>query len=31
MLSDGGLKLIFERTTGHCHFCGDPLILAKYG
>jgi 5-methylcytosine-specific restriction endonuclease McrA len=31
MLSDATLKLIFDRTAGHCHFCGDPLVLAKYG
>lgn len=25
------LKLIFSRTSGHCHFCGDPLIFGKRG
>jgi len=25
------LALIFQRTEGHCHFCGDPLQLQKYG
>lgn len=24
------LKAIFDRTEGHCHFCGDSLIWAKY-
>jgi HNH endonuclease len=31
MLTDGALTVVFGRTTGHCHFCGDPLVLAKYG
>ncbi len=31
MLTDGALRVVFDRTAGHCHFCGDPLILAKYG
>src|SRR5271170_7302000 len=31
MLTDGSLRAVFERTTGHCHFCGDLLILSKYG
>lgn len=25
------LKLIFSLTSGHCHFCGDPLIFARRG
>ena len=31
MFNSNQLKEIFERTNGHCHFCGDPLILEKYG
>jgi 5-methylcytosine-specific restriction endonuclease McrA len=31
MLSNVAIKVIFDKTAGHCHFCGDPLILAKYG
>jgi 5-methylcytosine-specific restriction endonuclease McrA len=27
MLSDAQLAEIFSRTKGHCHFCGDPLVL----
>jgi 5-methylcytosine-specific restriction endonuclease McrA len=23
-------KVIFEKTQGVCHFCGDPLIFEKY-
>jgi hypothetical protein len=25
------LKLIFSRTSGHCHFCGDRLIFSRRG
>lgn len=25
------LAAIFQRTEGHCHFCGDPLLLERYG
>ncbi len=31
MFSNSTLKLIFDRTSGHCHFCGDPLIFGRYG
>lgn len=31
MFSEKNLKEIFEKTNGHCHFCGDGLILKKYG
>ena len=24
------LKVIFNRTGGHCHFCGDRIVLSKY-
>ena len=30
MFSDAQLTVIFGKTRGHCHFCGDALILAKY-
>jgi len=30
MFSDSQLKMIFGKTEGHCHFCGDPLLWAKY-
>lgn len=30
MFSNSTLKLIFDRTSGHCHFCGDVLTFAKY-
>lgn len=25
------LRQIFNRTNGHCHFCGDKLVFEKYG
>ena len=25
------LRQIFDRTNGHCHFCGDKLVFEKYG
>lgn len=31
MFSDNQLAEIFNRTKGHCHFCGDPLVLEMYG
>ena len=30
MFSDAQLTKIFGKTQGHCHFCGDALVLAKY-
>jgi 5-methylcytosine-specific restriction endonuclease McrA len=31
MFSDNQLTEIFNRTKGHCHFCGDPLVFDSYG
>jgi 5-methylcytosine-specific restriction endonuclease McrA len=31
MFTNNKLKAIFEKTEGHCHFCGDSLVLEKYG
>lgn len=31
MITNRKIKGIFDRTHGHCHFCGDSLILEKYG
>lgn len=31
MSSNKELQLIFNKTSGHCHFCGDQLVLNKYG
>ena len=25
------LKIIYSKTKGHCHFCGDPVIFNRYG
>ena len=30
MFSNSTLRSIFDRTFGHCHFCGDLLIFEKY-
>jgi len=29
MFTKNKIKEIFSKTKGHCHFCGDPLILEK--
>ena len=31
MISNDKLKTVFNKTLGHCHFCGDPLDFQKYG
>ena len=31
MIQNSKLKSVFEKTKGHCLFCGDPLIFEKYG
>ena len=31
MFSDKQLAELFNRTKGHCHFCGDPLVFDSYG
>ncbi|MDD5041489.1 MAG: HNH endonuclease [Candidatus Peribacteraceae bacterium] len=31
MFGSKSLLIIFQKTEGHCHFCGDPLRLHKYG
>ena len=31
MFSDEKLHLIFRKTSGHCHFCGDRLVFKRYG
>lgn len=31
MFTNQILKTIFEKTHGHCHFCGDKLVFEKYG
>ena len=30
-MNENQLRLIFQRTQGHCHFCGDPLDFEKRG
>ena len=31
MITNNKLKLVFEKTKGHCHFCGDSIVFEKYG
>jgi len=31
MFNTKTLKEIFDRTEGHCHFCGDAISFKKYG
>ncbi len=31
MLTNTKLKKIFDKTKGHCHFCGDPIVFEEYG
>jgi hypothetical protein len=30
-MTEGQLRAIWERTGGHCHFCGDPVKFEKRG
>lgn len=30
-MTNNQLKIIFAKTEGHCHFCGDSLVFGKYG
>lgn len=31
MITNKKLVIVFNKTNGHCHFCGDVLKLEKYG
>jgi 5-methylcytosine-specific restriction endonuclease McrA len=31
MITNSKLIAVFNKTNGHCHFCGDPVMLEKYG
>lgn len=31
MFTDKQLREIFDKTGGHCHFCGDRLYFKRYG
>jgi 5-methylcytosine-specific restriction endonuclease McrA len=31
MITKQNLQLIYNKTSGHCHFCGDSVIFGKYG
>jgi hypothetical protein len=30
-MRESGLRAIFDKTTGHCHFCGDPITFENRG
>jgi len=30
-MREGTLQRIFEKTDGHCHFCGDPIKFEMRG
>jgi 5-methylcytosine-specific restriction endonuclease McrA len=30
-MRDSNLRAIFDKTHGHCHFCGDPLVFINRG
>ncbi len=30
-MTEGQLRQIWEKTQGHCHFCGDPVHFEKRG
>jgi 5-methylcytosine-specific restriction endonuclease McrA len=30
-MRENGLRLIFDKTSGHCHFCGDPIKFQNRG
>src|SRR3989338_8265626 len=31
MFTSKTLRQVFDKTKGHCHFCGDPVVFEKYG
>jgi hypothetical protein len=31
MFTDKQLREIFDKTGGHCHFCGDRVYFKRYG
>ena len=31
MFTQKTLEYIFNKTDGHCHFCGDFIVFKKYG
>jgi 5-methylcytosine-specific restriction endonuclease McrA len=30
-VTEATLRAIFDRTSGHCHFCGDPIVFENRG
>ncbi len=31
MINNEKLREVFDKTNGHCHFCGDAVDFQKYG
>lgn len=31
MMNERSLREIYDRTSGHCHFCGDPIKFENRG
>lgn len=30
-MTEQALRAVFRKTRGHCHFCGDKVVLGHYG
>jgi HNH endonuclease len=30
-MNENALQKIFDKTQGHCHFCGDPVTFSRRG
>ena len=30
-MTSAQLRAVFEKTDGHCHFCGDPVVFSRRG
>jgi 5-methylcytosine-specific restriction endonuclease McrA len=30
-MNEANLRGVFDKTTGHCHFCGDEITFEKHG
>lgn len=31
MMNEKNLREIYDKTSGHCHFCGDPIKFENRG
>jgi 5-methylcytosine-specific restriction endonuclease McrA len=30
-MKENQLRIIWKKTQGHCHFCGDPIVFGRRG